>query len=211
MYVRRKLFGLLGTVVVAALFAAPAAAQASPVSHPAASVTASTLAKVVTRGFTLPSRECAALRQSEHNESASCAGHEIFAISSTPGTPSRTATPAASAASSTYYKGWGVLCGGTPGGPCKSWWVDLHMAFTTSGGRTWDNGSTCSTGGTPLTGCAYYGNGTSKYELQASFSTTGFFRWWVINGDEAGDSYFTEPAWANFSSECIKVNNGCYS
>jgi hypothetical protein len=129
------------------------------------------------------------------------------------GGDSHHAHPRGSAAATTFYKGYGTVCGGTPGGPCQSWWVDLHMQFTIdpSTQQTWDNGSSCTVGGTNLTHCRIYGNGTNQYLLEATYSTNGFFDFQVAWGPYGPGWIFSAPGWANPSPGwCVQPGNGCY-
>ncbi|MGH3156217.1 MAG: hypothetical protein ACRDNF_06545 [Streptosporangiaceae bacterium] len=200
---RRLSLTIAGLAAVAGLALAPAAAQASTSGHARAGMV-TTSVKTVARKLELGGKTCAALRHDLRNPSASCAGHETMHL-----TANRPA--GAGPDSSTFYKGYAEICGGTPGGPCKSWWVDLHVQFTTSGDQAWVNGfssSWCTAGGTPLDSCGYSGNGTDLLIMGATFDGGYNFDWVVTNGAEQPG--FVYPNWANTGNFCVAPSNGCY-
>jgi hypothetical protein len=199
----RRLSLALAGLVVGGLPLVPAAAQASATGQAQAGRVTASVTTVV-REFGLGGRSCAALRRALGNPSASCTGEETIHL---------TARQAGVAPDSgTYFEGYAGLCGGTPGGPCESWWVELHVQFTTSGSQAWVNGfssSWCSAGGTPLTGCSYGGNGTSSLVMGATFTTNGYFYWVVSDGD-GWIPTFEYPNWANTGGWCVGEGSACY-
>lgn len=209
---------------------APAGAQASPAGR-----TEATVGHPVTtsRAIALPASACAALRHSLHSKSASCAAQERFRLVRLRHAPGGTGRTPVSSAAANYYEGYGSVCGGSFGGPCQSWWVDLHVAFTVSGSQAWVNAwspGNCTQGGTTITWCSYTGNGTSVLSMGANFGANGYVRYDVFanhancNGMvlPLGCSSLFYPwdgtwgadfsSWANSSNSswCNAPSSGCY-
>ena len=121
------------------------------------------------------------------------------------------------ASSATYWEGWASECGGTPGSSCKSWWVDLHVAFTASATQAWVNGFSsawCTAGGTNITGCSYAGNGTNELAIAAYFSSGGYLIMYVYRSGTGGIGTvyaLGTPTWGNHAVGCIGEGNSCYS
>jgi hypothetical protein len=199
----------IALVSVAATFGAltPVAAQAAagPAgTDPAAAMNARASASI-SRAITLPAGACAKLRHSRHDSSITCEGHMTIRV-----TRVNRVHHSGSLTASTYWKGYATACGGAFGGPCRSWWVDIHAAFTTSGTQTWNNSSACTAGGTNLTGCGFHNNGTGGYFVEADFSSGGWLMFIVPDG--AGYSaYQAAVSWANLGGFCSRPGNGCYS
>jgi hypothetical protein len=122
----------------------------------------------------------------------------------------------ASAATGQFYSGYGEVCGGTPGGACKSWWVDLHVGFTVSGPQAWVNGFTqswCTAGGTNITWCGYTGNGTANLSIGANFGNGGWVRLYIMPDNLGNDGFIWTHnwvQWANYGGWCISANSYCY-
>jgi hypothetical protein len=199
---RRLAISLLGLATAAGLALAPAAAQASPAAHaPAARGAATQIIRPgASRAITLSPAACRAIRRSEHRPDASCAAQVKFTLK-------KVAHPDAS----TYWEGYGTVCGGTFGAACSGWWVDLHFDFTTSGSQAWENGfssKSCTEGGTNITWCSYTGNGTDLLSMGANFGNGGWVRFDVEDGTPAGPSFVS---WANSGTWCAGVGDACYS
>jgi hypothetical protein len=155
--------------------------------------------------------QCAALRRSLHDRSANCTATATFHLSATPG------ATVGRAASNTYWEGYGHICGGAVGGPCKSWWVDLHFAFTTApaGTQEWVNGfnrsTWCTAGGTNITWCGYTGNGTDNLVIGDNFSSGGWFRFYAQLQPDGEPEGFSWVSWANTDyTFCVRHGTSCY-
>lgn len=217
---RRSRMALLGLITAAGMLLAPAAAQAGTAPggspRPAAVPTMS-------RQFTLPASACAALRRDLHNERANCSATERLRLVRI--RPTATRHLRVGTAAGTYYEGYGTICGGAVGGPCKSWWVSLHFGFTVEGAQAWVNNfnqaTWCTAGGTNIVSCIPSGNGSSVLVIEAHFGSggAGYFAIGVFPGSGAGlyqlaggdGSYsWYAPSWANKGGGCVLLGTGCY-
>jgi hypothetical protein len=192
---RRSRIALLGLVISAVLpLASAVSAQASTAVRPAAQL----------------GSHAAATALAPASAQASISGYEPGQ-----GATSRIiSNSTVSSAASTYYSGYGEVCGGTTAGSCQSWWVDLHFGVTASGNQAWVNGFTsawCTAGGTNITWCGYTGNGTSFLSIGANFGNGGWVRLYVQpNG--GGGAFFSDGwvSWANYGGWCEEPNSECY-
>lgn len=153
--------------------------------------------------FTLPERQCVALRRSSRNSAEGCGATASYHLT--------VVRSAAGPGQSTYAKGYVVGCSEAVGNgsACVSWHVENDFSATwIYGVGIWKNTVSCPAGrqwGTNVTWCGYYDNGQSIMQFGINFGKDGYVR---LPIDDEGNTYNTEENSWVLTESCLIPGGG---